>query len=256
MRKHKTAFAIFLALALIAGMALLPRWIAGISDRVTNGKPGTAAMQSVALSLYSDQKDEPGYMLRKLALEQWMTTVPIKPEQAKMTREAVLTGAVDGMTPYIEAGMFKWFDYQFTDAEPYLCIDPENKSSNMIVWGVTFAVDDKPYHHLFLHVDDETGKILYISYETDGPDKYNYYYKENQRLLMEGFTDSFYRPLGLSGDQLGDYKELVSQEVEERKLTDDVTCWRYTFDDQQYGVIYVEFSITPAGFSVTYPMGS
>ena len=137
--------------------------------------------------------------------------------------------------------------------EPYIGIDPADKSKNIIFWAVTFTVKKSPYHQLFLHIDDETGKILYMEYETDGPDQFNYYYPDNQRLMMEGFVDSFFGPLNLASHQLSEYKNLVSQNVMERKLTDDVTCVRYTFEDSEYGIIHVEFHITPKGFLVSYP---
>lgn len=253
MRRLKAVAAILLAFVLIVGLSLLPHGVAGISDVLTNEKPGTVSMRTVELTVYSDQTDEPGYMLRRLALEQRMTTIPIKPDHAKMTEEEVLTAAVDGMAPYIEAKMFEWFEYHFFKAEPYLCIDPENKNNNTIFWGVTFAVKDKPYHNLFLHIDDETGKIIYINYETDGPDKFHYYYPENQRLMMEGFVDSFLRPLNLTSEQLTQYDGLFAEGVTQQKLTDDVTCSWYSFEDAQYGVINLEFYITPVGFFVTYP---
>lgn len=253
MRRWNATGAILLALLLIAGMAMLPRGIAGISDLLTNEKTGMASMHTVELDFYSAKKDEPGYMMRKLALEQRMTTVPIKPKQAKMTEEEVLTAAFEGMTPYVEAKMFSWFDFSFSGAEPYLGIDPEDKNNNTIFWGVSFVAEGKPYQNLFLHIDDETGKILYINYGTDGPDKYTYYYPDNQRSLMEGFTDSFFSPLNLLSEHLDEYKNLTSQNRTERKLTDDVTCLLYTFEDKQYGIINVEFYITPAGFWVNYP---
>lgn len=253
MYRLKAVFAVLLSLILITGLALLPRGIAGISDFLSNGKPGTASMNTVELTVYSDQTDEPGYMMRKLALYQNMTTIPISQDQAKMSEEEVFTAAIDGMALYMEANMFEWFEYHYSSAEPYIGIDPADKSKNMIFWAVTFAVKNDPYHQLFLHIDDETGKILYIEYETDGPDQFNYYYPDNQRLMMEGFVDSFFRPLNLVSHQLSEYKNLVSQNIMERKLTDDVTCVRYTFEDSKYGVIIVEFLISPKGFIVSYP---
>lgn len=255
MHRLHAVFSILISLALLAGLALLPNVIAGISDFLSNGKPGTAAIEPVELTVYSNRTDEPGYMMRKLALYQTMTTIPISPDQAKMSEEEVLTAAIDGMTLYMEANMFEWFEYHYSSAEPYIGIDPGDKSKNMIFWAVTFAVKKDPYHNLFLHIDDETGKILYMKYETDGPDRFNYYYPDNQRLMMEGFVDSFFRPLNLVSHQLSEYKNLVSQNVAERKLTDDVTCVRYTFEDSEYGIIIVEFTISPKGFLVSYPSG-
>ena len=253
MRRIKVISVILLSVMLIVGMALLPRGIAGISDLLTNGKPGTVSMQTVELSVYSHQTDEPGYMMRKLALEQRMTTIPIRPEQAAMTEKEVITAAMDGMMVYTEAKMFEWFEHDLCIAQPYLGIDPEDKSNNTIFWGVSFSHETNPYHSLFLHIDDETGEIIYIYYETYGADQYNYYYPENQRLMMEGFVDAFLRPLNLTFGQLGEYKNLQDASAVEQTLTDDTTCVRYTFDDARYGTIHIQFHITPHGFYVHLP---
>lgn len=250
MPKLKTVFTVLAALILIAGLALLPQGIAGISDLMTNEKPGAASIHTVELSLYSNQTEEPGYMMRKLALEQRMTTIPIEPEQASMTEEDVISAAMDGMTIYMEAGVFEWFEYTFCAAEPYLGMDPENPDNNSVFWGVTFSHDEKPYQYLFLHIDDETGSILYLSYETYGPDMYNYYYRENQLLMMEGFVDAFLRPLNLTIGQLEEYDGLLGSGVEEQELTDDVTCVMYTYEDAVYGAVYVTFHISPEGLHV------
>ena len=241
MRDRKTVITVLAALILVAGLALLPRGIAGISDSWTNGKPGTAAMESVELALGADKTDEPGYMMRKLALEQRMTTIPLKAEQAEMTEEQVLTAAMDGMTAYMEAGMFEWFEYSFCSAEAYLGLDPGDKSNNTIFWGVTFSTEKEPYHHLFVHID----------YETYGSDQWNYYSPDDQRMMMEGFTASFFEALNLT--RRNEYENLKAETVAEQPTTDEVTCVRYTFEDERYGTIYVEFTVYPFGFYVSFP---
>ena len=251
MCKLKTAVALLLTGLLIAVLAILPRAVAGISDLLTGKKPVSAPMQSVELAFHSDTVDEPGYMMRRLALEQRMTTIPIEPTQASMTEEEVITAAQAGMDIYTEANLFNWFEYDFCSAQPYLGVDPEDKNNNAIFWGVTFTTESDPYQSLFLHIDDETGNILYLAYETDGPDQYQYYYQENQRLMMEGFVDSFFRPLNLT--QRDEYENLLGESVIEQDLTDDVTCVVYTFEDAEYGTIHVAFHISPEGLHVFFP---
>lgn len=251
MRRLRTFLILLLTVALIALFAVMPKLAAAVSDQFTNGRSGSAPMQSVELALDAHKTDEPGYMMRKLALEQRMVTIPIEPEQASMTEEEVLNAAQVGMSVYIEANMFDWFEYTFCSAEPYLGIDPEDKNNNSIFWGVTFTTQSAPYHYLFLHIDDETGRILYLSYETDGPDKFNYYYPENQRLMMEGFVDAFFSPLNLT--RRNEYENLLGESVIEQDLTDDVTCVVYTFEDAQYGTIHVAFHISPEGLHVYFP---
>lgn len=253
MSRPKPGFSLFMTALLIVALALMPQVVAGISDFIENEKPGTAPMQSVELALGADKTEMPGYMMRRLALEQRMTTIPIEPEQAAMTEEEAIAAAQNAMAVYIEANIFDWFDYSFCSAEAYLGIDPEDKSNNMIFWGVTFAAQADPYHYLFVHIDDETGKILYLSYETYGPDQFDYYYKENQLLMMEGFVDSFLRPLNLALGQLTEYENLVSSSAAEQKLTDDVTCVVYTYEDTEFGTIHVGFHISPKGLCVYFP---
>lgn len=250
MHRLKTVIAVLLSMVLVAGLALLPRGIANISDSLINEKPGTATIDTVELIVYSDQTDEPGYMIRKLAMEQRMTTIPIEPEQAAMSEEEVLNAALEGMGPYVDARIFEWFEYSFFSAEPYLGMDTENQSNNSIFWSVTFSNEEKPYHNLFLHIDDETGCILYLSYETYGPDADKYYEPESQRLMMEGFVDAFFRPLNLTASDMSVYKNFIGIEVHEKETPDEVTVVSYTYDDAVYGAVHVTFHISPDGLRV------
>lgn len=250
MYRLKAVLTILLSLALIAGFALLPKGIAIVSDFLSNGKPGTTSMDTVELTIYSDQTDAPGYMMRKLALEQRMTTIPIEPEQAAMTEEEVLNAALEGMEAYVDAGIFEWFGYTFFSAEAYLCMDPEDQSNNSVFWGVQFTREEKPYQSLFLHIDDETGNILYLSYETYGPDADKYYAPENQRLMMESFVDAFFRPLKLTASEMSVYKNFIGMEVNEQETPDEVTVVSYTYDDAVYGAVHVTFHISPEGLHV------
>lgn len=250
MHRLKAVIAVFLSMVLITGLALLPKGIAGISDYFSNEKPGTASIHTVELSVYSDQTDEPGYMMRKLALEQRMNTIPIEPEQASMTEEDVLNAALEGMVAYEDVNVFKWFEYTFFSAEPYLGVDPENQNNNSIFWGVQFTREEKPYQNLFLHIDDETGRILYLSYETYGPDADKYYEPENQRLMMEGFVDAFFRPLRLTASEMSEYKNFIGTEISEKETPDDATIVSYTYEDAVYGAIHVTFHISPEGLHV------
>lgn len=252
MNKLKTVTVLLLTVLLIAALALLPQAVASVSDTMANEKPGTASIQSIELELRGDDQ-QPGYMMRKLALEQWMTTVPIKSDEASMTEDEVYAAVEAGMEPYVQANIFEWFDFTYRAAEPYFGLDPYDKSNYMVFWGVTLVNESAPYQSLFLHIDDETGKILCIKYETYADDRFNYYYPEKQRLMMEGFVDAFLSPLELTQADLAEYKDLLGTGVEELDLTDDVTAVQYTFDDAQYGEIHVEFYIIPSGFYVYFP---
>ena len=260
MTKVKKTAVVLLAILLIAGFALLPQAVSALSDRKENRKAGTAPVQSVDLIIDAIPNSEanavatPGYMLRKLAMEQNMTSVPILPDAAVMTQAEALAAAREAMDIYVENSVFEWFEPTYSMAEPYLGIDPDNMSNSAIFWAVNFTRDSKEgYHSLFIHIDDQTGKILYIKYETFGKNDYPFYYPENQRSTMAGFVNAFLYPLGLEGVDTREYEGLVDIGISEENLSDGYLCTQYTFVDAQYGKICLEFHVTPSGFYVHYP---
>lgn len=202
MRKLRTLLILLLAIFLIAAGAYLPRIAAAVQDGQTLGHTATEPMQSLVLEL-GGEAQAPGYMMRKLALEQNMMTIPISAGEASMTQEDVFAAAEKGMEGYIEAGMFEWFEYNFRSAEPYLGIDADDKSNFTVFWSVTLDYQGDPYQYLFLHIDDETGKILYINYVTYADDQFKYYYPDNQQLMMEDFVSTYFSQLDLT--DLADY---------------------------------------------------
>lgn len=245
MRKLRTLLILLLAMFLIAAGAYLPRIAAAVQDGQTLGHTATEPMQSLVLEL-GGETQAPGYMMRKLALEQNMMTIPISAGEASMTQEDVFAAAEKGMEGYIEAGMFEWFEYNFRNAEPYLGIDADDKSNFTVFWSVTLDYQGDPYQYLFLHIDDETGKILYINYVTYADDQFKYYYPDNQQLMMEDFVSTYFSQLDLT--DLADYAYLNGTGTEKVTTADDVTAVRYSFGDLVYGEVSVDFYITPVGF--------
>lgn len=260
MSKLKTGAIVLLAMALIAGFAFLPRVVSLIFDNTEDQKAGSAPVQSIDLNIDAIPNSEadavaaPGYMLRRLALEQNMTSVPILPDAAAMTQDEVLATAREAMDVYVKNAVFEWFEPTYSMADPYLGIDTDNMGNSAIFWAVNFTRDNKEgYHSLFIHIDDQTGKILYIKYETYGKNDYPFYYPENQRSSMEGFISAFLYPLGLEGLDTREDKGLLDIGISEEKLSDGYTCTQYTFIEAEYGKILLEFHINPSGFYVHYP---
>lgn len=247
MNKRKTAVFLLFSLLLIVALSALPRAVATISDARAKGKADSAPMQSVELDLDSEKTEKTGYMMRKLALEQNMTDIPIDPEQASMTQEDVLIAALVGMEAYVQADLFAWFEYTYCSVETYLAIDSEQKSNLGMIWSVTLSDQSESYNSLFLHIDDETGKIIYINYETSDKVHYAFSDLEKQGQMLDDLADAFFHPLNLTA---GDEWEALAVE---RNFVDDSISATYTFEDTEYGTICVEFYIMPTGFRVSFP---
>lgn len=250
MRKLKTMLVLMLTGVIFAFFAVLPRLAGAFSDDRLRGQSGSASIQSVALELHDMDSDAPGYMLRKLALERFLTSVPITPQQASMTEEEAIAAAQAGMDIYVDAGIFEWFDYTYQGAEPYFAIDSNDKSHHMIFWSVIFTNEENPYQSLLLHLDDETGKIIYIKYEDYGPSR-EFVNAKAAESMMDGFIHAFLSPLLLLPSQVWMYEDLegpVSQQIMRYANSVNVV---YGYRDWRYGDIDVAFSMTTTGFYVT-----
>lgn len=241
MRNVKIILSLLLTTALIGTMAFLPQIAAFFLDRSTIGKVGTAPMQTVQLEFHSeDIPPEPGDLLRKLSLQSRMSTVPINPEQATLTQAQVFEYVDIWMGDYINAGIFQWFDETYRYAEPYIGIDPENTANYNIFWGITIVNEKDPYHSLFLHIDDETGKILYIQYQI-----YRSFSTETvldyTQFIMDAFVNIYFDQLLYESDTL------PAPTVDEGVVDGDVLYCRFTFPDTGYGEIVIEFETAGSG---------
>lgn len=245
---RKVIYSLFLLLvaALIVAGAFLPQITAAITDSSTNGKADVAPMQSVELAL-GESSHEPLNMLRKLALEDHMNSVPIFADQAAMTEEEVYAAVEKNMQDYVASGIFEMFTPTYTSAETLLAIDPYGTDNYGIIWTVNLVSEDGPYRSLFLHIDDETGKILFIDYETHGEDRFNYY-PEYQSYVMGVFTGNFFSQLALA-EELQYMKNATVMSV---ATTEEYSEVCYSFIDLTYGEINLYFSVHPNGFRAYY----
>lgn len=256
MRRVLSVFCVLIAAALIFAGAVLPRISAAVVDRMNDKKTGSAPIQTVALNL-QDRAEQNGTrsenMIRKLAMEQRIYTVPVDPSEASMTEEEVYAAVESCMEDYVHAGIFEWFPYTYQMAEPILGIYADGISNMHIIWSVSYVYEDEPYQSLFIHIDDETGKILYLRYINYGisytyPDKTSEY-DSRMNYILDSTSRIFFDQLGLSdikGSQ--DANNLYDQWV----IDGGVYLRKYTVADSEYGEIPLVFYAEPSGFYISY----
>lgn len=251
MNKWKSFLTALLASALIIACAFLPQMTASAMDWTKNGKNTSAPIQPVELNFHDGTQPED--MVRKMAVEQRMYTIPIDLSEASMTKDEVYAAAERCMADYVDAGIFEWFSYTNREAESILGIDSTDIDNTAIIWSVTFVNENDPYQYLFLHLDDETGKILYLFYENY--EKHIVYpendpaYAAQMNFSLDRFTQIFFEQLGLSDiRQYNDSNELYTQGV----VDGGVYVRNYCIGDKTYGEINIEFYATPAGFYFYY----
>lgn len=246
MNKLKSLLIFLLTAILLITGAFLPNITAAMADQVRNGKVNTAPIQSVQLEFGSEKPTDS--MIRKLAIRSRMNTLPIAPGDASMTEEEVFAAAESCMEQYISAGIFSWFEETHRMAEPHLAINPYNTDEFYIFWAVNFVGENDPYSNLFLHLDDETGRILYIDYVTYDPDRA--YLSKEQSQVIDAFSQLYFDQLDLmeAADPTSSKTVTVTKE-----MSKDVWCRRYSFTDTGYGAFTLEFYVKPKGFYLLFP---
>lgn len=244
MRKLHIALILALTAAVIAIGAFLPGIVGGVTDLISTAAVRSAPMQSVELQ-FSGGQDDPEHILKKLALERNMNTLPVTADQAFMTEEEVFAAVNDCMEQYSSADLFRWFKDTYSMAEPYIAISANGTDNVSVFWAVHIVHEGDPYRNLFLHIDDETGKILYLDYVTYDPD--STFYPEDQYRVVNTLAELYFDQLGLA--ELAGSEAVTVDEM----IDNDVQCLRYTFAGTEYGDIVIEFYSKPNGFYILFP---
>lgn len=247
MDKRKSVLCVLLALTLIAAGAFLPRMTAAVIDQAGSNASGSAPVQSVELYLYD--RTLPQNMVRKLALEQSMYTVPARLSEASMSKEEVYAAAERYMADYASAGIFTWFPYTTWTAEFLSCIDSEHLGNTAYFWAVSYTNQCEPFQSLYLHIDDETGKILYLTYEKANKGEVDSAESSENAdyssYVLNCFSKIFFDQLGLQNMQDRGYEQFNLEEY--------VYVQRYLIKDDKFGVIPIEFYTSPIGLYIYYP---
>lgn len=246
MRTIKTLLILLVTVGLVAAGASLPKLVAAVMDNDTINNAGYGAMPSVALDLSGERK--PLSTAGKLVLLRRGENISIPEDKARMTPEEVNTALLDQLDQYTAAGIFEWFEPTSWVATPHLCIDQDDPDNYGIFWTVTVLNGNGPSQSLNVDIDDETGRIFCIGYEKYGEYALEGVWERNYGL-MNAFVPLYLQQLGLPQEQ---QDAQVAPNVEYGELDGEVLWARFTFTDDEYGEIPIEFYVTGAGGFYNY----
>ncbi len=168
MHKFRTALLLLLAAAVILGCGALPEIAGAVADRVNQNAPEFAPMSAISFTPSVPETDTLQYYLDRLALHGNMYSMPVKPQAASMTEEEALTAAMNQVQAYAGLGVLYSFEEYDFYVEPYFAISIQDIENTAIYWTVYANTNGKPSESLLVYLDDTTGKILSIDYESTG----------------------------------------------------------------------------------------
>ena len=184
---------IILAVLLLLAGAMLPGIAAAVMD--SHAEASYRPMQSASLDI---SRETPLAALEKLRLVQ--NVVDIDASQAAMTEEEVFSAAEAGLQPYIDAGLFQWFQPDNQSAAAKLAVDPADPSHHLVCWTVTYISKQAPQRTLLLDIEDATGQILSISYNCYDSFTMEGVWERNKKTL-DAFSAIFFSGLGMTAPE-------------------------------------------------------
>lgn len=253
MDKLKNLLIPVVSLVLVVLFARLPQIVLWATDMFTGNNGGTIPMEAIQTTQPEDE--DVSSVIHLLQMERNMYSVPISTEQASMTESQVLEIVEQWMQDCQDAGFFTIFHPSYQNIEAYLCMDMINKGHFGVIWGVELTAEEMPYQDFFVHLDDATGKILYVNYQTSSEvESSSEPYTstggnevEGTQLIqqLESLADVYFRQLGYA--EAAEYARTTGTGYSCEILSEDTACATYSFGDSQYGEINMDFYIYGAG---------
>ena len=238
MRRCKPVLWILVTLGVLVLFAFAPRIVSRIMDSNTQGRASLNPMQSLELTLHTELP-----VLSKLAMISKMeATILVADGKAQMTRGQVMDAVYSALNPYLEAGIITYSE-EAVALDPYLVQVPDHPELQNVVWVVMIQGDPDPFTMLDLIVDDETGKLLRISYTTE-QGLTGFPFGEVLAVLEQIYFSQF---------DLFDYPENLETDYAEKYVGDNGLSSRYLLSTEEYGEISVDLCVYDYGFYVEFP---
>lgn len=245
MHKIRITILLLMTALLLAAGAVLPGIVAAVQEDGQMNEVGYSPIQSVELKLTEEQESLP--MLGKLSLFNDGGLYAVSEDEAAMTREDVREAVERELAHYYEWEMipYNWVDSSFI-ATPYLAYGTDNDAMYSIFWEVAIYCDSENSFSLNLYVDDETGKILSLHFDSVWPLEIY-----DLQVYLDLFHQIYFESLGMT--ESAEYWENNGLVEDISQNSGGIPAVRYTFGDMIYGEVNVEFYVYSRGFYTLLP---
>ncbi len=265
MHNLKTALVLLLVLGLVLGCWALPGIAGVLTDRVNQNVPAFAPMEEISFTPTEPAEDTLRYYLERLALHGNMYSVPVEPEDARLTEEQALAAAQDQLLAYEDLGVLAPFaDRDIYDstgilapseaevyAEPHFAIASNDVQNTALYWTVysNAGAGKNASDRLTVYLDDATGKPLGIDFESSTP-LYADCTQDERETIVEQIAMTFL------GQFAPENETLASRihEVNALESENPVTFYEYIlsgFEAGQTRYVLVRVLLYDYGFQIT-----
>lgn len=248
MKKLKMIVTLVLTFGLVLLCATLPKHAAMFMDRQAGTAPVYNDICPVDLELKGSKEELP--IFAKLSLCGKGKTAYIESFHATRTEDQIVNCVNLFLGACQKGGFYKKFKPSTEVVTAKLLYDPNDVSNSIIVWTY-YAFKTNPNEELHIMIDDETGKILSVSYHPYGSYSMNGIWERNREIL-DAFTDVYFAHLGLT--ESAEIAEASPEILYEYLETDmGVTYANYTLSDPTYGTLQINFTAGGVGVFAAKP---
>lgn len=243
MNKLKILLLILLTVALLVACASLPTIAAALQDTATVNHSGYSDMQSLKLDFSKNRQLLP--ILGKLALIRDGSFYTISPNETVIRQSGIKQVVQNGLSLYYQVSLipYNWKNYEFS-AVPHLVSNPADVESYAIMWVVTIYWPDSD-DHLELYVDDETGLILYLHFNTSRSlDMYS------AQGYLDVLSNAYFESTGIAeilADPASFGVDFVTSD-DSGMYTNGDKAYYHTIYHPDYGHMRIEFWLYQNGF--------
>lgn len=242
MKKWKIPLVLLLTLALLIAGAILPGIVAAVQDSTTVNQPGLGTIPSIELELTRVQTSCP--VLGTLAMIREGQFYSIAESNAAMSTDEAISAVETALAPYYEKELipYNWSDVGVS-ATPHLVYHTGNSTFSGILWVISIAWDSNA-HFLDIYLDDATGKLVYLHFNSAQMDVYT------PEAYAEEFCAAYFESTGLD-DVLDDPEaygvESITRYDSGLKLPQDKSI-AYSLTSKEYGNLTLRFNVYERGF--------
>lgn len=242
MAKWKNMVLLILAACIIAAGAALPRILSSFQDDAALGQIHYETVPNIMLQI---RGEEPATPLKKLAMMARMDGgLELSESMASMNSAEAQARFYEIMQYYIDTGLIDAFDPVVYESRCMLVSVTTDPSLNGIIWMATLiSGDDQNFAQFDVAIDDETGKLLAVSYTGD-----RVFSEAEREKMLCAFTDLYF-----TGLEIPDYVHFVSSDINGVYLGKNSCAMRYHYVDSVYGEITADLFVNEYGFYTEFP---
>lgn len=240
MNPCKNILVLILSLCILIFCATLPVITTEILDRDGRNQPVYRTISSVQLN-FSPETRIP--LLGKLALLKACATVEITEDEATLSAAEALEAVNQALAAYYALGVFPEEEITVSSIFPILAYNPENPLEHAVLWAVEQTCTDFPYSQIGIVLDDETGKILVLNFESQTFFDNTYFDNVTPEECCIQIATQYFSELEIT---------LPTPEYQESPDWETSGYLTYRFGDMLYGEVSIIFNLFPQGFYIYF----